>query len=80
MRIDRRRKLPVTTLLLALDSKDTEAEREKMAAEGKKLDPHQTQGMSAEDILDYYYDRVVYTRVDPGWRTPFDAERCAATS
>ena len=43
-----------------------------MAAEGKKLDPHQAQGMSAEDILDYYYDRVVYTRVDGGWRTHFD--------
>jgi DNA-directed RNA polymerase subunit beta len=75
VRIDRRRKLPVTTLLLALDSKDTEAERAKMAAEGKKLDPHQAQGMSAEDILDYYYKRVVYSRVEDGWRTPFDAER-----
>jgi DNA-directed RNA polymerase subunit beta len=75
VRIDRRRKLPVTTLLLALDSDDTEAARAELAAEGKTLEPHQAQGMSAEDILDYYYDRVAYTRVDDGWRTPFDAER-----
>ncbi|MHA1153964.1 MAG: DNA-directed RNA polymerase subunit beta, partial [Alphaproteobacteria bacterium] len=75
VRIDRRRKLPVTTLLLALDSDETEASRAKLAEEGKALGPHQAQGMSAEDILNFYYERVVYTRVNDGWRTPFDRER-----
>jgi len=75
VRIDRRRKLPVTTLLMALDNDETEAARAKMAAEGKALAPHQAQGMSAEDILNHYYERVVYTRVGDGWRTPFNPER-----
>jgi DNA-directed RNA polymerase subunit beta len=47
-RIDRRRKLPVTTLLYAL-------------------------GMSSEDILEYFYKHVVYSRAKDGWRRPFDA-------
>src|SRR5215510_16119391 len=50
VRIDRRRKLPVTTLLYGL-------------------------GMSAEEILGYFYKQVVYTRDKKGWRTPFNAER-----
>ena len=75
VRIDRRRKLPVTTLLMALDSDETEALRAKMAAEGKALVPHQAQGMSAEDILNHYYERVVYARIDDGWRTPFNPGR-----
>ncbi len=50
VRIDRRRKLPVTTLLQAL-------------------------GLSAEDILDFFYDRVDFVRTKNGWQTPFVAER-----
>ena len=75
VRIDRRRKLPVTTLLLALDSAGTEKLRAERAAEGKVLEPREAQGMSAEEVLDYFYDRVIYTRVEDGWRTPFDPAR-----
>jgi len=75
VRIDRRRKLPVTTLLLALDGAATEGLRAQRAEAGQELDPHEAQGMSAEEILDYFYDKVVYTRTDKGWQTPFDAER-----
>ncbi|WP_333698478.1 DNA-directed RNA polymerase subunit beta [Kordiimonas lacus] len=49
VRIDRRRKLPATSLLYAL-------------------------GMSAEDILHYFYNTVSYTRAAGGWRMPFVAE------
>jgi len=49
-RIDRRRKLPVTSLLQAL-------------------------GLDPEEILDTFYDRVVYTRDGEGWRMPFDVAR-----
>jgi len=75
VRIDRRRKLPVTTLLLALDGAETEALRAKRAAAGQELEPHEAQGMPAEEILDYFYDKVVYSRTDKGWQTPFGAER-----
>ena len=79
VRIDRRRKLPVTTLLMALDGAATEALRAERKAKGGELDPHEAQGMTAEEILDYFYDRVVYTRAEGGWRTPFDPERLRGT-
>src|ERR671913_161527 len=49
-RIDRKRKLPVTSLLYAL-------------------------GLDGEEILNTFYNRVVYTRAKDGWTVPFDAER-----
>ena len=50
VRIDRRRKLPATTLMYAL-------------------------GMSSEDILDYFYNKVDFTRSKDNWKTPYNPER-----
>jgi DNA-directed RNA polymerase subunit beta len=75
VRIDRRRKLPVTTLLMALDSEETAKARAEKLAKGERLDPQDARGMSADEILTHFYDQVVYTRVDDGWRTAFDPER-----
>ena len=75
VRIDRRRKLPATTLLLALDNEETAAKREALAKEGETLDPGLAQGMSKEDILKAFYDTVTYSLTKKGWKTPFDAER-----
>ncbi|MBJ6120512.1 DNA-directed RNA polymerase subunit beta [Sphingomonas mollis] len=47
VRIDRKRKLPVTALLYAL-------------------------GMTSEDILSQFYNRVTYVRGQGGWIIPFD--------
>ncbi|MCP5368059.1 MAG: DNA-directed RNA polymerase subunit beta, partial [Hyphomicrobiales bacterium] len=71
VRIDRRRKLPVTTLLMALDSDATAALR----GEKDHLDPTEILGMSPEDILGYFYNQVVYTRTKNGWKTEFNADR-----
>ena len=49
VRIDRKRKLPVTSLLYAL-------------------------GMSSEEILNFFYDRLVFERAENGWKVPFVAE------
>ncbi|MDB5697093.1 MAG: DNA-directed polymerase subunit beta [Sphingomonas bacterium] len=49
VRIDRKRKLPVTALLYAL-------------------------GMTGEQILNYFYNRVTYVRGQGGWIIPFAAE------
>src|ERR671917_571597 len=49
-RIDRKRKIPVTSLFYAL-------------------------GLDGEEILNTFYNRIVYTRAKDGWRVPFDAER-----
>ena len=75
VRIDRRRKLPATTLLMALDGAETEALRTERAAEGKELEPHEAVGMTPEEILDRFYDRTKYKRSDKGWRTAFNVER-----
>ncbi|KUO50899.1 MAG: DNA-directed RNA polymerase subunit beta [Sphingomonadales bacterium BRH_c42] len=55
VRIDRKRKLPVTALIYAL-------------------------GLDAEQILDYFYDKVIWERVAgkngvDGWKIPFIAEQ-----
>jgi len=49
-RIDRRRKIPVTSLLMAL-------------------------GLHGEEILDTFYDKISYTKMEGGWKLPFDAAR-----
>ncbi|WP_046865362.1 DNA-directed RNA polymerase subunit beta [Microvirga massiliensis] len=49
-RIDRKRKIPVTSLLFAL-------------------------GLDGEEILDTFYNKIIYERDEHGWRVPFDAER-----
>ena len=75
VRVDRRRKLPATTLMLALDSASTEKLRAEKAAAGEKLDPYDATGMSPEEILAYFYDSITYKRSGDGWSTPFDPEQ-----
>ncbi len=75
VRIDRRRKLPVTTMLRALDSAETAAYRAKCEENDQEVDPLLVQGMSNEEILDTFYDRIIYNRDKKGWKTPFDGTR-----
>src|SRR5690349_6360797 len=72
VRIDRRRKLPATTLLLALDSAATEKLRADRAAQGHDLQPFEAQGMPKEEILQNFYSTIVYKRGKKGWQTGFD--------
>tara|TARA_Y100001970_G_scaffold94944_1_gene119703 strand:- start:7617 stop:11783 length:4167 start_codon:yes stop_codon:yes gene_type:complete len=74
VRIDRRRKLPVTTLLMALDSDETARKRLELSEEGGQLPPEQAVGMSIEDILHYFYDRITFTSAKDAWKTAFDPE------
>src|SRR6201987_2032824 len=62
VRIDRRRKLPATTLLLALDDAATVAKRAARVAEGKTLQPGEAVGMSREEILGAFYGKIAYRR------------------
>src|SRR5579883_2116377 len=75
VRIDRRRKLPVTTLLFALDGAETAKLRAERAAESKALLPAEAQGMSKEEILAYFYGTTVFTHGKKGWKAPFDPSR-----
>ncbi len=74
VRIDRKRKLPVTTLLYALESAATEALRDARAAKGEQVEPGEIKGMDAEEILSVFYGRVIFKRGDKGWARPFDPE------
>ena len=74
-RIDRRRKLPVTTFLRALDSAETEAARAKAQEKGEELNPLMVQGMSNEEILGSFYDTITYTKDKKGWKAPFEPMR-----
>ncbi|MFD1623833.1 DNA-directed RNA polymerase subunit beta [Azospirillum griseum] len=75
VRIDRRRKLPATTLLFALDGAETATLRAERKSQRKDLLPYEAQGMSKEEILNYFYDTITYSRSGSGWKTPFSAER-----
>ncbi len=74
VRIDRKRKLPVTTLLYALESDTTRALREARQARGDTLEPQEIEGLDAEDILTYFYGTVVFAHTAKGWARPFDPD------
>src|SRR6201995_343691 len=74
VRIDRKRKLPVTTLLYALESANSAAAREAREARGETVDPGEIRGMDAEEILSYFYGQVVFDHTAKGWARPFDPD------
>ncbi|MGR4000621.1 MAG: DNA-directed RNA polymerase subunit beta [Alphaproteobacteria bacterium] len=76
VRIDRRRKLPVTTLLYAMDGRRTAELREEYKGRGEKIPAHEVTGMSRSEILSYFYDTVIYRRSedDKEWYVPFDPD------
>ena len=82
VRIDRKRKLPVTTLLMALDSKATEDKRAKAEKKGGALNPADIQGISREEILNEFYKVIEYTQTKKGWKTEFkpDHQRAGKVS
>jgi DNA-directed RNA polymerase subunit beta len=74
VRIDRKRKLPVTTLLYSLDGAATEQLRAARAAKGETVEPGEVRGMDQEEILGHFYGQVVFERTAKGWARPFDPE------
>ncbi len=74
VRIDRKRKLPVTTLLYALEGKATEALRQAREAKGESLEPGEIRGMDQEEILSYFYGQVVFDQTQKGWARPFEPD------
>src|SRR5271154_4306881 len=73
VRIDRKRKLPVTTLLYALEGASTEALRVSRGPDNP-VEPGEVHGMDQEEILSRFYTQVVFDRTAKGWARPFDPE------
>ncbi len=71
VRIDRRRKVLATTFLMCLESRETEAYR-KTLKEGEEIDPKYITGMSKEEMLNTFYESVVYKKSKNGWVTAFN--------
>jgi len=74
VRIDRKRKLPVTTLLYALESEATQQLRTAREAKGETLDISEIRGMDQEEILGHFYGQVVFDHTAKGWARPFDPD------
>src|SRR5215475_10854360 len=74
VRIDRKRKLPVTTLLYALEGAATEKLRAEREAKGEALELGEIRGMDQEEILRYFYGQVVFDHTPKGWARPFDPD------
>ena len=74
VRIDRRRKLPVSSLLYALDSDYTVQKRLEAQKEGKEIDPSDVYGMGKEEILNYFYQTVVFKKDKKGWKTEYNPD------
>ena len=74
VRIDRKRKLPVTTLLYALEGAATEKLRAEREAKGEPLELGEIRGMDQEEILNYFYGKVVFDHTPKGWARPFDPD------
>src|ERR687891_1240032 len=91
VRIDRRRKMPMTTLLLALvlqqDDEDApEPRRDDLAALGlaqsdvrllehREEEKCRTYALLPEGVLKLFYGQVRYLRSGQGWKQPFRPER-----
>ncbi len=74
VRIDRKRKLPVTTLLYALEGTSTVKLRSEREAKGETLEIGEIRGMEQEEILRNFYGQVVFDYTAKGWARPFDPD------
>ncbi|MBQ7659361.1 MAG: DNA-directed RNA polymerase subunit beta [Alphaproteobacteria bacterium] len=70
-RIDRRRKLPLTSVLYSLYSDETLKRIEK----GEDVPFDEIKGMDKEEILNYFYESDLYTSTKKGWKVVFNPDR-----
>ena len=73
-RIDRKRKIPVSTLLYALYSAETEQYLRDCKEKDLPANKDMITGMSKEEILNYFYSVVNYKRHKKTWKTAFKPE------
>ena len=74
VRIDRKRKLPATTLMMALPDEESLSYADKCAEAGEAVDPAKIEGMSRDEILAHFYRSVSYKRDGEGWSYAFDTD------
>ena len=75
VRIDRKRKLPATTFMMALMNEESEAYIKSCKDDGIEPERTKVNGLSRQDILNYFYNTVTYSSHKKGWQTDFDTSR-----
>ena len=75
VRIDRKRKIPVTTLLMALESPETVQKKQLAEEQNKVLHPSEIKGMTREEILNYFYTSQEYVSSMNAWRYAYLSQR-----
>ena len=74
VRIDRKRKLPCTTFLMALLEESSEKYLKDCIKNNKEPERDRLVGMTREDILDYFYDQQIFKFENDKWTTNFLAD------
>ena len=72
VRIDKRRKILASTLLLALDNKNSEEYRKNN--EGSEIDQNKLTGYSHEDLFNFFYSVRSFSKIKNGWKFKFKKE------
>ena len=72
VRIDKKRKLPITTLLASFYNDETQNAVENAIKEGKDADDIEKVGMSSNEILKLFYSEEMLTKFKNGWKKSFD--------
>ncbi len=75
VRIDRKRKIPVTTLLMALDDEKTQKAKYEAKEKGETFQASTAKGMSREDILNYFYTSQEYVSSMNAWRYDYVSDK-----
>ncbi len=79
VRIDRKRKLPATTFMMALPDERSLAKMASLKEQGSSIELSEIVGMGREDILGIYYLSDEFTKTKDAWQQPFDAELLRGT-
>ena len=79
VRIDRKRKLPATTFMMALPDERSRSRLENAQTQGQDIELSEIIGMSREEILGTYYQSDQLTKIKNAWQQPFDTELLRGT-
>ena len=71
VRIDRRRKLPCSTFLMALLDDESEKYLQDCLKKNQEPDRAELSGLTREDILNFFYEKDIYNYENDGWVTEF---------
>ncbi|MBS91761.1 MAG: DNA-directed RNA polymerase subunit beta [Rickettsiales bacterium] len=79
VRIDKRRKILASSLLLALDDKRSASYRNECIEKGIEIDYEKINGMTHEELFSYFYKSKSISKKNKGWEFKFNEEELLGT-